>query len=102
MYALGDAFAGLGTQYGGGYGWGMGPGMMYGGGFGWWHWIVGALFWIAIMVVVALLIRWIVISARSTHGGGAPDSALDILRKRYARGEIDRQEFEEKKKDIQN
>jgi hypothetical protein len=35
----------------------------------------------------------------ASHGG--PESALDILKKRYARGEINRQEFEAMKKDVQ-
>ncbi len=32
---------------------------------------------------------------------GAGDSALEILRQRYARGEINREEFEAKRKDLQ-
>jgi putative membrane protein len=84
-----------------GYDWG--PGMMgYGYGMSWSGGIFMILFWVAVIVAVIFLIRWLVVSSRSggqapTHGG---DTALDILRKRYARGEIDKQEFEEKKKDL--
>jgi putative membrane protein len=34
------------------------------------------------------------------HGGDASDPALDILNKRYARGEIDKEEYEEKKRAV--
>lgn len=90
----GDAFA----QWRG-YGWGHGPGMMGGYGMGWFGGIIMVAFWIAVVIGVILLIRWLVLS---TKGGvsGAEESALEILKKRYARGEIDKKEFEQKKKDL--
>jgi putative membrane protein len=41
-------------------------------------------------------IRWLVRQGR----GSEPDAALDILRQRYARGEISKEEFEAKKRDL--
>jgi putative membrane protein len=87
-----------------GYDWGGGPGMMrHGYGMSGFGGIFMILFWVAVIVGVIFLIRWLVVSSRSggqqgvTHGG---DTALDILRKRYAHGEIDKQEFEDKRKDL--
>ena len=91
----------LATQWRG-YEWGHGPGMMGGGyGMGWFGGIIMIAFWIAVIVGIVLLIRWLIISTRTpSHGTSSGESALDILKKRYARGEIDKQEFEEKKKDL--
>jgi putative membrane protein len=85
-----------------GYEWGHGPGMMgWGSGLGWFGGIIMAIFWIAVIVGIILLIRWVIISTRTpSHGTSPGESALEILKKRYARGEIDKQEFEEKKKDL--
>jgi putative membrane protein len=93
----GDAFA----QWRG-YQWGHGPGMMGGGyGMGWFGMIIMAAFWIAVIVGIVFLIRWLVLSTRTEgHKAHPEDSALEILKKRYARGEIDKEEFEEKKKDL--
>ncbi len=85
-----------------GYEWGHGPGMMgWGYGMGWFGMIIMAAFWIAVIVGIVFLIRWLVLSARAEgHKAHPEDSALEILKKRYARGEIDKEEFEEKKKDL--
>lgn len=55
-----------------------------------------ALFWIALIMGGVLLVKWLM-------GQGGPmreDSALEILKKRCARGEINKQEFEERKQDL--
>jgi len=58
------------------------------------------LFWI--LLIVALF--WGLMAAVRGGGGNAssdtPRSALEILKERYARGEIDREEFENRKKDL--
>lgn len=59
-----------------------------------------ALFWI----VVLGLIVWLVVAAIRRPGGSQNStwsgSALEVLKKRYARGEISKEEYEEKKKDL--
>ena len=65
----------------GNYGYGMGLG-----------WIFMVLFW-GILIYLA-------ISLFKKSGSGANESAQEILRKRYARGEISREEFERIKKEI--
>jgi putative membrane protein len=86
----------------GGYGWHIGPGMMgWGYGMGWFGTILMVVFWIAVIVGIIFLIRWVVVSTHgSVHRGSSEDSPLDILKRRYARGEINKEEFEEKKKDL--
>jgi putative membrane protein len=85
----------------GGYGWGMGPGMGWGYGMGGFSSIIMIAFWVAAIVGVIFLIRWLVVSTGgSGRLGRSEDSALEILKRRYARGEINKEEFEEKKKDL--
>lgn len=70
-----------------GYGWGMG-----------WGWIIG--------LVILIVFVWLIIRVISGNTGNAgytrKGSAMDILKERYARGEIDKKEFDEKKKDLQD
>lgn len=52
-----------------------------------------ALFFIAVVLVVRYL-------GREGHGNTRSETASDVLKKRYAMGDIDKQEFEEKHKDL--
>ena len=91
------------AQQGGSGNWHMGPGMMGGYGMmGWFGGIFSLIVWILIIVGLILLIKWLVQSTKTEPGPSArqTSSALEILKERYARGEIDKQEFEEKKKDL--
>ncbi len=89
------------AQYRNYYDWGMGPGMMGWGGVGWFGPIFMVLFWGLIVVLIVLLIRWLISSSHTkTTSVPQEDSALGILRKRYSRGEIDKEEFDAKKKDL--
>ena len=54
------------------------------------------LFWLLIVVAVVLAIRWQLGQSKESQS----ESALEILRQRYARGEISREEFESRKKDL--
>jgi putative membrane protein len=90
------------AQQRGGFGsWGMGSGMAGGYGMGVFGSIFMIAFWILLLAGVFFLVRWLV-RGSSGHSGDARSgsSALEILEQRYARGEIDREEFEQKKRDL--
>lgn len=54
------------------------------------------LFWAVLVVGLLFLGRWF----WGRNAAGQADSALAILKKRYARGEINKQEFEDMKRDL--
>ena len=63
------------------------------------HWMFGGfmwLFWILILVGLFLLVKWIV--QQRPGDQNKEEGALKILRKRYAQGEINKEELEEKKR----
>jgi putative membrane protein len=74
--------------------------MMYGNGWSMgWMWI----FWVAILVGLVLLIGWMMTAGRTRRGGSkepAEKSAEEILKQRYARGEVDREEYAQKIHDL--
>lgn len=55
------------------------------------------IWWVIIVAVIAVAIRWL---SRQRGEQSEEGSAIEILKKRYARGEISREEFEEKKRDL--
>jgi putative membrane protein len=68
--------------------------------FGWGGVMMGffaVAFWIVIIIVAYVVIRNI-----SSKGGGllSTETPIDILKKRYARGEISKEEFEQMKRDL--
>ncbi len=69
-----------------GFGW-------FGHGFGW---LFMVLVWVAVIVGIAALIKWMV--ASSTPRGATP---LEILKARYARGEIGKEEYERLRRELQ-
>lgn len=78
------------------WGWAHGPYE-----YPYWGWGLHILFWI---VALALLIGAAVYLARRTNRGTSQnpseDAALEILQKRYARGEITDEQFKEMKKNL--
>ncbi len=78
----------------------MGPGMMGWGGWGM-GWVFMIIFWALIIVALVFLIKWLAGLSRSRASSDKPhDSALEILKQRYAKGEINKEEFDQKKRDL--
>jgi putative membrane protein len=72
---------------------------MHDGWFGWWP--LGGLLW---LLVVGLAVVGVIAVARRllgrTDGFGANSGSRKVLDERYARGEIDREEYLQRRKDI--
>lgn len=66
-------------------------------GFGWFGGMfMMIIFWVGLILLIAWLVRELSGGRREKDG----HRALDILKERYARGEIDKKEYEEKKKEL--
>lgn len=63
-------------------------------------WLLPILFWVLIIVGVVLIVRWLAERNGQCKTSQA-ESPLDILKKRYAKGEINRETFEKMKQDIE-
>ena len=73
--------------------WGHMMGYGYGGGF----------MWLIVLVLVGVVIYFLVqVSKSKGSDSSIIETPSDILKKRYAKGEIDKEEFECKKKDLKS
>lgn len=83
--------------------WGYGPqsGMMYGG-YGYGYGAIHMVFWAVVLIaVVGAIVYFVRTMAPGMRGSSAPRSAgLSVLEERYARGEINRDEYLQKKGDL--
>ena len=82
---------------------------MWGGDYGMsWGWgFLGAvhmvLWWVLIILGIVVLVKWLTVGFGSSSGGRADEGrALEVLKERYARGEIGKEEFEQKKRDLRD
>lgn len=77
----------------------------YGPGSGWGHMMYygygGGLMWVLFLMVIGVLV-YVVIQSAKTKGSArvSGETPLDILKKRYAKGELTKDEFESMKKDL--
>ena len=69
----------------------MGSWNFFGTGFGFM-----IVFWVIFIGIFIVLVRWI-----AGQGWESSQSSSEILKQRYAKGEIDRKEFEQTKKDLE-
>ena len=72
----------------GAWGWGMGFG-----------WIFMILFWILVVLGIVALAKWLFSTAGAGESGKRP---LEILKERYARGDITREQYEQMRRDLES
>lgn len=73
----------------GDYGFGAGP--------------IGLIFWAVVLIAIIVAVVWLVRSLAAPHAHQMMpkrSAGLEVLEERYARGEVPREEYLEKKKDI--
>jgi putative membrane protein len=78
------------------WGWSIHPMGWMGGMSGSGMMLMMLIFWALVIIAIVLGVRWIL----SQGGTSRSDTAMEILRQRYARGEIEKEEFEARRKDL--
>ena len=73
----------------------------FGLGFGWFGFVLMAVFWLAIITAAIWLFSNLFPQNKQTTTGDVPETAVAILQKRYARGEVSQEEFEAIRHDLE-
>ncbi len=92
MVSAGAALADQSGNWGDGFGH-----MMWGGGFGMAGGLMMLVFWGAIIALIVFAVR----GFSSGSGSGSKSDATEILRERFAKGEIDEEEYERRKAQLE-
>jgi putative membrane protein len=94
----------------------MGPGIMWGAGgpyarpgAGGWVWgfamafgmLMMLAFWAALILGAVLLVRWVIGRSSRAAGQSRPEDPREILRRRYAAGEIDQTTYQSMKRELE-
>ena len=69
-------------------------GMFFGGGFMW-------IFWIVILIGVVWIIKVVMGNTAGNSNSSTSESPLEILKKRYANGDIDEEEFNRRRHELE-
>ena len=72
-------------------GWGGGTGMIF-----------MVIFWLVVLGLLVTLIWFLIRKGSSTMRNSAGETPLEILQKRYARGDIDEEEYRRMKEEIKD
>lgn len=72
------------------------------GGYALWGGLMMVVFWGVVIVVIVAVVRWLVgsTSGHHPHTQERSNRALEILEERYARGEIERDEYLQRRDDL--
>jgi len=70
-------------------------GMFFGGGFMW-------IFWILLIVLIVMGLKGLSGGSNNSNSNGKDDTPLEILKKRYANGEINEEEFKKHRKELES
>ena len=75
--------------------WGYMGDIGWGSGWGWFGLTHMLLWWVLLILGIAVLAKWLMGSGRASG-----NRVLDVLKERYARGEIGKDEYEQKERDL--
>ena len=74
-------------------------------GFGWGGWLIGGLLMLLVLGAFVTLVYFLIRNSNSNHSsnrqGGTSNNALEILKQRYARGDISKEEYETVRTDLE-